>query len=81
MMANPYFVPASIKKESKRKTHTKFLNPFIPTWSDSSQMSQNVVQSTIHWTHVACVEIGAIDLSRDSDLTDRPCGIDQIDRT
>ena len=27
------------------------------------------------------VEIGTIVLSRDSDLTDRPRGIDQIDRT
>lgn len=40
MMANPYFVLASIKKESKRKTHAKFINLVISTWSDLSQMSR-----------------------------------------
>ena len=59
MMANPYFVLASIKKESKRKTHAKFINLIISTQSDLSQMSRKTqmlfysVLYTIQ-THVAC---------------------------
>ena len=56
-------------------------NTFCTQWFLIKLKNVTIKFNSLHDFGTATVEIGTIVLSRDSNLTDRPRGIDQIDRT